>query len=129
VRQVRTAQGERATALTADGRLTVTQGSSFLAPVEDGFAMLLEGVQARLQGMKHRDGAISPPSDLNQLVNDTFLSSNAFLRHRDVSLGLGEIVLFMGVVHGTRSLALAAGSSSRLGVGRGIRWVRPMLGH
>jgi len=62
--------------------------------------MLLKGVQARLQSMKHRGGAIGLLPCLNQFINDTFLSSNAFLRLRDVSLGLSEVVLFMGVVHG-----------------------------
>ena len=62
--------------------------------------MLLKGVQARLQSMKHRGGAIGLLPGLNQFINDIFLSSNAFLRHRDVSLGLSKVVLLMGVVHG-----------------------------
>src|SRR5215469_5018843 len=33
-------------------------GTSRLAPLEDRLAMLLKSVQARLQSMKHRDGAI-----------------------------------------------------------------------
>jgi hypothetical protein len=87
-------------ALAADDRPTVTDGPSVLAPLEDHLAMLLKGVQARLQSVEHRGGAIGLLSGLNQFVNDTFLSSNAFLRHRDVSLGLSEVVLFMGVAHG-----------------------------
>jgi hypothetical protein len=40
-------------------------GTSRLAPLEDRLAMLLEGVQARLQSMKHRDGAIGLLSGLS----------------------------------------------------------------
>jgi hypothetical protein len=36
-------------ALAADDRLTVTDGPSVLAPLEDHLAMLLKGVQAHLQ--------------------------------------------------------------------------------
>jgi hypothetical protein len=46
--------------------------------------MLLQGVQARLQSMKHRDGAIGPPPGLSQLVYDPFLASNTLLDERDV---------------------------------------------
>ena len=60
------------TALAANDRLTVRDGLSVLAPLEDHLAMLLKGVQARLQSMKHRDGAIGLLSLLNQLVNDLF---------------------------------------------------------
>jgi hypothetical protein len=88
---------------SVNDRLTVTDGLSVLAPLEDRLAMLLKGVQAHLQGMKHRDGAIGLLSGLNQLVNNTFLTSNTLLGDRDVSLGLGEIVLFMGIVHGRTS--------------------------
>jgi hypothetical protein len=90
----------RASALVADDRLTVTDGSSVLAPLEDHLAMLLKGVQARLQSMKHRDGAIGLLSGLNQLVDNPFLPSNTLLGDRDVSLGLGKVVLLIGVVHG-----------------------------
>ena len=70
--------------------------------------MLLKGVQARLQSMKHRDGAIGLLSLLNQLVNDRFLPSNTLLGDRNVSLGLGKVVLLKGLVHGERpKLALA----------------------
>jgi hypothetical protein len=70
--------------------------------------MLLKGVQARLQSMKHRDGAIGLLSELNQLVDDPFLPSDTILGDRDVSLGLGEVVLLTGVVHGGKCpLALA----------------------
>jgi hypothetical protein len=93
----------RAAALAADDRLTVTDGLSVLAPLEDRPAMLLKGMQARLQSIKHRDGAIGLLSGLNQLINNTFLPSNTLLGDRDVSLGLREIVLFMGVVHGRTS--------------------------
>jgi hypothetical protein len=62
--------------------------------------MLLKGVQARLQSMKHRDGAIGLLSGLNQLVDNRFLPSNTLLGDRDVSLGLGKVVLLVGVVHG-----------------------------
>jgi hypothetical protein len=93
----------RATALAADDRLTVTDGPSAFAALKDRLAMLLKGVQARLQSIKHRDGAIGLLSGLNQLINNTFLPSNTLLGDRDVSLGLGEIVLFMGVVHGRTS--------------------------
>jgi hypothetical protein len=89
--------------VTADDRLTVTDGPSVLAALEDRLAMLLKGVQACLQSIKHRDGAISLVSGPNQLVNDTFLPSNTLLDDRKVSLGLGEVVLFMGVVHGRTS--------------------------
>jgi len=65
--------------------------------------MLLKGVQARLQSIKHRDGAIGLLSGLNQRINNTFLPSNTLLGDRDMSLGLGEIVLFMGVVNGRTS--------------------------
>jgi hypothetical protein len=75
--------------------------------------MPLKRVQARLQSLKHRDGAIGLLSGLNQFVNNTFLSSNAFLRHRDVSLGLSEIVLFMGVVHAEKPLISARGIGLR----------------
>ena len=66
-------------ALAADDRLTVRDGLSVHAPLEDHLAMLLKGVQARLQSMKHRDGAIGLLSILNQLVNDPFLPSNTIL--------------------------------------------------
>ena len=70
--------------------------------------MLLKRVQARLQSMKHRDGAIGLLSLLNQLVNDLFLPSNTLLDDRKVSLGLGKVVLLKGLVHGERPrLALA----------------------
>jgi hypothetical protein len=36
-----------------------------LAPLEDRLAMLLKGVQARLESMKHRDGAIRLLSGLS----------------------------------------------------------------
>jgi hypothetical protein len=45
--------------------LTVTTGPSRLAPLEDRLAMLLKGVQARLQSMKHRNGAIGLLSGLS----------------------------------------------------------------
>jgi hypothetical protein len=80
--------------------VTVTDGPSLAAPLEDHFAMLLKGVQARLQSMKHRGGAIGLLSLLNQLVNDLFLPSNTLLGDRNVSLGLGKVVLLKGVVHG-----------------------------
>ena len=64
----------------ADDRLTVRDGLSVLAPLEDHLKMLLKGVQARLQSMKHRDGAIGLLSGLNQLVNDLFLPSNTIFR-------------------------------------------------
>jgi len=38
---------------------------SRLAPLEDRLAMLLKGVQARLESMKHRDGAIRLLSGLS----------------------------------------------------------------
>jgi hypothetical protein len=63
---------------------------SRLAPLEDRLAMLLKGVQARLQSMKHRDGAIGLLSGLNQLVDDSFLPSNTLLGDRDVSLRPGQ---------------------------------------
>jgi hypothetical protein len=66
--------------------------------------MLLKGVQAPLQSMKHRDGAIGLLSLLNQLVNDLFLPSNTLLGDRNVSLGLGKVVLLKGVVHGGKAL-------------------------
>jgi len=87
--------------------LTVADGPSVLAPLEDRLAMLLKRVQARLQSMKHRDGAIGLLSGLNQLVEDPFLPSNTILSDRDVSLGLSKVVLLMGVVHGGNALALA----------------------
>jgi hypothetical protein len=93
----------RARALAADDPLTVTDGLSVLAPLKDHLAMLLKGVQAPLPSIKHRDGAIGLLSGLNQLIDNTFLPSNTLLGDRDVSLGLGEIVLFMGVVHGRTS--------------------------
>jgi hypothetical protein len=40
-------------------------GSSHLAPLENRLTMLLKGVQARLQSMKHRDGAIGLLSGLS----------------------------------------------------------------
>src|SRR5262245_17611838 len=76
--------------------------TSVFAPFEDHLAMLLKCVQARLQSMKHRDGAIDLLSLLNQLVNDPFLPSNTLLDTRNVSLGLGQIVLLKGVVHGRK---------------------------
>jgi hypothetical protein len=82
--------GAHGTALAADDRLTVRDGLSVLAPLEDHLAMLLKRVQARLQSMKHRDGAIGLLSLLNQLVNDLFLPSNTLLDDRKVSLGLGN---------------------------------------
>jgi hypothetical protein len=90
----------RSPCLAADDRLTVTDGPSVLAPLEDRLAMLLKGVQARLENMKHRDGAIGLLSGLNQLVDDPFLPSDTILGFRDVSLGLGKVVLLIGVVHG-----------------------------
>jgi hypothetical protein len=92
----------RATALAADDRPTVTDGPSVVAPLEDRPAMLLKGVQARLQSMKHRGGAIGLLSLLNQLVNDLFLPSNTLLGDPNVSLGLGKVVLLKGVVHGRK---------------------------
>jgi hypothetical protein len=64
--------------------------------------MLLQSVQARLQSMQHRDGAISLLSALSQLVDDLFLPSNTILGDRDVSLGLGKVVLLMRVVRAYR---------------------------
>ena len=100
IHQIKVAQRCPSDGARCSRRLAITDGLSVVAPLEDYLAMLLKGVQARLQSMKHRGGAIDLLSGLNQFVNDTFLSSNAFLRHRDVSLGLSEVVLFMGVVHG-----------------------------
>ena len=88
-----------------DDRLTVTDGPSDLAPLEDRLAMLLKGVQARLESMKHRDGAIGLLSGLNQLVDDPFLPTDTILGFRDVSLGLGKVVLLIGVVHGGKPLS------------------------
>jgi hypothetical protein len=82
------------------GRVTVTDGPSVAAPLEDHLAMLLKGVQARLQSMKHRGGAIGLLSLLDQLVNDLFLPSNTLLGDRNVSLGLGKVVLLKALVHG-----------------------------
>jgi hypothetical protein len=59
--------------------------------------MLFEGMQASLQGMKHRDGAIGPPPGLSQLVYDPFLASNTLPDERNVSLGLGKVVLLVGI--------------------------------
>jgi hypothetical protein len=41
---------------------------------------------------------------LNQLVNDLFLPSNTLLGDRNVSLGLGKVVLLKGIVHGEKAL-------------------------
>ena len=101
----------KGTALAND-RLTVRDGLSVLAPLEDHLVMLLKGVQARLQSMKHRDGAIGLLSGLNQLVDDPFLPSNTILGNRDVSLGLGKVVLLIGVVHGGGCLS-ARGTAPR----------------
>jgi hypothetical protein len=40
-------------------------GTSHPAPLEDRLMMLLKGMQARLQSMKHRDGAIGLLSGLS----------------------------------------------------------------
>jgi hypothetical protein len=80
-------------------RLTVTDDPSIAAPLEDHLAMLLKGVQACLQSMKHRGGAIGLLSLLDQLVNDLFLPSNTLLGDGNVSLGLGKVVLLKGVAH------------------------------
>ena len=40
-------------------------GRSRLAPLEDRLAMLLQGMQARLQSMKHRDGTTGLLSSLS----------------------------------------------------------------
>jgi hypothetical protein len=69
------------------------------APLADRIAMLLEGVRACLQSTKHGDRTIGLLSRLNQLVDDSLLPSNPLLGHRDVSLGLGEVVLFASIMH------------------------------
>jgi hypothetical protein len=100
IHRIAIAQLAQGTTLAADDRLTVTDRLSVLAPLEDHLAMVLKGVQARLQSMKHRDGAIGLLSLLNQLVNDLVLSSNTLLDDRKVSHGLGQVVLLNRVVHG-----------------------------
>ena len=84
---------------------TVTEGPSVLAPLEDRLAMLLKRVQARLESMKHRDGAIGLLSGLNSVFDDSSLPSNTILDERDVSLGLSKVVLPIGVVHDRRYLS------------------------
>jgi hypothetical protein len=79
-------------------------GRSRFALLEDRLAMLLQSMQARLQSMKHRNGAIGFLSGLSYLLDDPFLRRNTILGHRDVSLGLGKVVLSLDVVHALRYL-------------------------
>jgi hypothetical protein len=72
---------------------------SGLASLEDGLAMLLQGMQASLQSMQHREGAIYLPPGLSQFLYDPFLPSNTLLDEREVSLGLGNAVLSVGLAH------------------------------
>src|SRR5262245_20643081 len=83
--------------------------------------MLLKRAQARLQSMKHRDGAIGLLSLLNQLVNDHFLPSNTLLGEPNVSLGLGQIVLLKSVVHGGKLTQIEVLHAEALAFGDTVR--------
>ena len=65
-------------------------GLSVLAPFEDHLEMLLKGVQARLQSMKHRDGAFGLLSGLNQLVNDLFCPRDTIAQQSRCVARLGQ---------------------------------------
>jgi hypothetical protein len=67
--------------------------------------MLLTRVQARLESIKQRDGAIGLLSGPNSVFDDLFLPSNTILDERDVSLGLRKVILPIGVVHDRRYLS------------------------
>jgi hypothetical protein len=56
--------------------------------------------------MKHPDGAIGFPPGLSQLVYDPFLPSNTVLDDGDVSLGLGNVVLLVGIAHAQKHTRL-----------------------
>jgi len=83
--------------------------------------MLLECAQARFQSMKHRDGAIGLLSLLNQLVDDHFLPSNALVGDRNVSVGLGQIVLLKSVVHGGKLTQIEVLQPEALAFGDAVR--------